>query len=50
MSKPVFLEAAVGFFGDGAFDDACVEGGVEVVFAEGWSGGRVRGRPCSRAC
>ena len=41
FGEAVFLEAAVGFFGDGAFDQTCGEGGVQVVGAEGGAVGKL---------
>lgn len=39
--EAVFLEAALGFFGDGVFDEAGGEGGIEVVGAEGGAVGKL---------
>ena len=40
LDKPVFLQAAVGFFGDGAFGQVGVEGRVKIVFTEGRAVGK----------
>lgn len=39
--ETVFLQAAVGFFGNGAFDEAGCQGGVKVVGAEGGTVGKL---------
>ena len=42
--EAVFLEAAVGFAGEGAFDEAGGKGGLEVSIKKTWAMGQSKGR------